>query len=141
MSDQIFKNLIIRKRWNFTNTIMQKKKIDSQIVGLLRILNMDIPRQGVSLDNFEYISKVPFLWSLSNFEKNNSYVLWFLNVLTFFFTEPFNWLMGWYGAISFHHMISLLDKHFFPKWLQVLRQWLTNTPNFDEVTKWYVMIE
>lgn len=52
--------------------------------------------------------------------------------------EPFHWVMAWKDIISVHHMVSILDKHFFPKWLQVLRSWLGNSPNYDEVTKWYL---
>jgi len=48
-----------------------------------------------------------------------------LDFFLLFILEPFNWLMSWKNVISLHHMISILDKHFFPKWLQVLRQWLT----------------
>ncbi len=34
-------------------------------------------------------------------------------------------------------MVALFEKHFFPKWHQVLHSWLTNAPNYDEITKWY----
>ena len=44
--------------------------------------------------------------------------------------------MEWKDIISVHHMVSILDKHFFPKWLQVLQKWLSSQPNYDEVTKW-----
>ena len=52
--------------------------------------------------------------------------------------EPFHWVMGWKDIISVHHMVSILDKQFFPRWLQVLRKWLSSQPNYDEVTKWYL---
>lgn len=52
--------------------------------------------------------------------------------------EPFHWMMSWEDIISLHHMVSILDKYLFPKWLQVLRKWLTSSPNYDEVTKWYL---
>ena len=35
-------------------------------------------------------------------------------------------------------MAGLLDKFFFPKWLQVLALWLNHSPNYDQVTNWYM---
>ncbi|EDO49456.1 predicted protein [Nematostella vectensis] len=52
--------------------------------------------------------------------------------------EPFHWVMSWKEIIPLQHFVSLLDKHFFPKWSQVLRSWLSSNPNYDEVTKWYM---
>eukprot|EP00794_Sanderia_malayensis_P003562 gene3562-4067_t len=52
--------------------------------------------------------------------------------------EPFQWIMSWKDMLSLQHIVSILEKHFFQKWLQVLRQWLCNEPNYDEVTKWYL---
>ena len=33
--------------------------------------------------------------------------------------EPFNWVMDWESMLSLSSLMSLLDKNFFPKWLQV----------------------
>ncbi|TSM04900.1 Tuftelin-interacting protein 11 [Bagarius yarrelli] len=52
--------------------------------------------------------------------------------------EPFNWVMDWEGMLSLSCMVGLLDKHFFNKWLQVLCSWLSSSPNYDEITKWYL---
>lgn len=52
--------------------------------------------------------------------------------------EPFNWVMDWEGMLSLSTMVGLLDKNFFPKWLQVLCSWLSNNPNYEEITKWYL---
>lgn len=52
--------------------------------------------------------------------------------------EPFHWVMDWEGMLSPSSLISLLDKNFFPKWLQVLCSWLSNSPNYEEITKWYL---
>ena len=35
-------------------------------------------------------------------------------------------------------MVAMLEKTFFPKWLQVLCSWMSNMPNYDEITKWYL---
>ncbi|XP_008334939.1 tuftelin-interacting protein 11 [Cynoglossus semilaevis] len=52
--------------------------------------------------------------------------------------EPFHWVMDWEGMLSPSSLVSLLDKNFFPKWLQVLCSWLSNNPNYEEITKWYL---
>ncbi|XP_029915846.1 tuftelin-interacting protein 11 [Myripristis murdjan] len=52
--------------------------------------------------------------------------------------EPFHWVMDWEGMLSPSSLVSLLDKNFFPKWLQVLCSWLSNSPNYEEITKWYL---
>ncbi|XP_072046087.1 tuftelin-interacting protein 11-like [Amphiura filiformis] len=51
--------------------------------------------------------------------------------------EPFHWVMAWDDFVPKTAMLSLFEKHFFPKWLQVLSSWLNNRPNYEEVTKWY----
>lgn len=33
--------------------------------------------------------------------------------------EPFHWVMDWEGMLSPSSLVSLLDKNFFSKWLQV----------------------
>eukprot|EP00955_Chlamydomonas_euryale_P045855 353259-Chlamydomonas_euryale.AAC.3 len=35
-------------------------------------------------------------------------------------------------------MVSLLEVGFFPKWHAVLAYWLSASPNYDEVTRWYL---
>ncbi|MED6292995.1 Tuftelin-interacting protein 11 [Characodon lateralis] len=52
--------------------------------------------------------------------------------------EPFHWVMDWEGMLSPSSLVSLLDKNFFSKWLQVLCSWLSNSPNYEEITKWYL---
>lgn len=52
--------------------------------------------------------------------------------------DPFNWVMDWECMLSVSSMVGLLDKNFFPKWLQVLCSWLSNNPNYEEITKWYL---
>lgn len=52
--------------------------------------------------------------------------------------EPFHWIISWRDIIALPHMISILEKAFFTKWLQVLCTWLSNMPNYEEVTNWYL---
>lgn len=51
--------------------------------------------------------------------------------------DVWNWVMAWQDMIPEPCMVTLLEKNFFPKWLQVLYTWLTHSPNYEEVTKWY----
>uniref|UniRef100_A0AAG5DHQ3 G-patch domain-containing protein n=1 Tax=Anopheles atroparvus TaxID=41427 RepID=A0AAG5DHQ3_ANOAO len=51
--------------------------------------------------------------------------------------EIFNQVWEWYELISPLQMANMLDKFFFPKWLQTLVIWLNQSPNFDQVSRWY----
>ncbi|KAL1131040.1 hypothetical protein AAG570_012277 [Ranatra chinensis] len=51
--------------------------------------------------------------------------------------DNWNWVMEWTGMLPESVMADLLNKAFFPKWLQVLTMWLNINPNYDQVTKWY----
>jgi len=52
--------------------------------------------------------------------------------------EPWNWVMSWVDMLPQSSLVTLLDKHFFPRWLQVLGTWLSGpNPNYYEVTSWY----
>ena len=51
--------------------------------------------------------------------------------------EPWNWTMQWQELMPLPAYVSLLENNFFPKWHQVLCTWLSNNPNYEEVTKWY----
>ncbi|XP_062546790.1 septin-interacting protein 1 [Armigeres subalbatus] len=51
--------------------------------------------------------------------------------------EIFNQVWEWSELISTIQMASILDKFFFPKWIQTLVLWLNQSPNFDQVTRWY----
>lgn len=51
---------------------------------------------------------------------------------------PWHWVMSWASVLPRPQLISLLEKHFFPKWHAVLQHWLAHSPDFDEVTAWYL---
>lgn len=52
--------------------------------------------------------------------------------------EQWNWVMDWQELLPVHNMASLLERYFFPKWLQILTLWLNHAPNYDEITNWYM---
>jgi len=46
--------------------------------------------------------------------------------------------MSWVDMLPHSSFVTLLEKHFFPRWLQVLGTWLSGpNPNYYEVTSWY----
>lgn len=46
--------------------------------------------------------------------------------------------MSWVDMLPHSSLVTLLEKHFFPRWLQVLGTWLSGpNPNYYEVTSWY----
>jgi len=46
--------------------------------------------------------------------------------------------MSWVDMLPHNSLVTLLEKHFFPRWLQVLGTWLSGpNPNYYEVTSWY----
>ncbi|XP_066602843.1 septin-interacting protein 1 [Prorops nasuta] len=51
--------------------------------------------------------------------------------------DQWNWVYEWKDLLPVHIMAGLLDKFFFPKWLQVLALWLTHSPDYDQVNNWY----
>ena len=46
--------------------------------------------------------------------------------------------MEWNNLLPPVVMAGLWANEFFPRWLEVLQVWLVNSPNFDEVTRWYL---
>lgn len=59
----------------------------------------------------------------------------FLTIL--FLTEPWNQVWEWHELIPSIQMAQLLDKYFFPKWMQVLVLWLNQSPDYGEISRWY----
>lgn len=45
--------------------------------------------------------------------------------------------MEWNDMLSVGNMTLILDKFFFPRWLQTLAVWLNHNPNYTQVTEWY----
>ncbi|KAH8262818.1 hypothetical protein KR044_000592 [Drosophila immigrans] len=51
--------------------------------------------------------------------------------------ELWHQVWEWHELIPAHHMAQLLDKHFFPRWMQVLVMWLNQSPDYAEISRWY----
>lgn len=51
--------------------------------------------------------------------------------------EPWHWVMDWSDMLSIGNMTLILDKFFFPRWLQTLAMWLNHNPDYAQVTEWY----
>lgn len=52
--------------------------------------------------------------------------------------DPFNWVMAWVDMIPERVMLQMLRMEFFPKWFQALNTWLSHSPDFEEVSRWYL---
>ena len=46
--------------------------------------------------------------------------------------------MSWKDMMPVQPMVAMLESSFFPKWQQVLVAWLSNMPNYQDITKWYL---
>ncbi|XP_034100066.2 septin-interacting protein 1 [Drosophila albomicans] len=51
--------------------------------------------------------------------------------------ELWHQVWEWHELIPAPHMAQLLDKHFFPRWMQVLVMWLNQSPDYAEISRWY----
>ena len=51
---------------------------------------------------------------------------------------PWHWVTAWAPVMPAALLVNLLEVHFFPKWQDVLRAWVTHSPNYMEVEQWYL---
>lgn len=51
--------------------------------------------------------------------------------------EQWNQVWEWHEIISPVMMAQMLNKYFFPKWIQTIVIWLNQNPNFEQVSRWY----
>lgn len=51
--------------------------------------------------------------------------------------EYWNQFWEWHELIAPQMVAQLLDKFFFPRWMQTLVIWLNQSPNLDQVARWY----
>lgn len=59
-------------------------------------------------------------------------------IITFFVSaECWNQVWEWHEIVPAVLMAQLLEKFFFPKWMQTLVIWLNQSPNLDQVSRWY----
>ena len=52
--------------------------------------------------------------------------------------EPFNDVMRWRDLLTTSQIVDLFCHHFFPKWLGILDSWLRSSPDFQEISRWYL---
>mmetsp|Transcript_26073 Transcript_26073/g.50629 ORF Transcript_26073/g.50629 Transcript_26073/m.50629 type:complete len:564 (+) Transcript_26073:266-1957(+) len=52
--------------------------------------------------------------------------------------SPFHAVMHWSELLPTELLAKLLLERFFPKWLLTLQHWLSQQPDFGEVSRWYV---
>ena len=79
--------------------------------------------------------------SISSFDLlyNFLFPMLFMNCFFNIFIEPFHWVMEWEDIITQQHFISLLEKHFFPRWIQVCREDMSfNSPRLWAGSHWSV---
>ncbi|KAF1330240.1 Stip-like protein, partial [Globisporangium splendens] len=51
--------------------------------------------------------------------------------------EALMWVLAWKDHLPERQFVALFEGEFFPKWLKVLRRWVTESPNLMELEKWY----
>ncbi|GLD93030.1 hypothetical protein PINS_up001622 [Pythium insidiosum] len=51
--------------------------------------------------------------------------------------DSLEWVFAWHDHLPRRQFVALLEGEFFPKWLRVLRQWISASPNLHEVVTWY----
>lgn len=61
----------------------------------------------------------------------------FLKFIFFLNLELWNQVWEWNEIIPNVLLTQILEKYFFPKWIQTLVIWLNQQPNLDQVSRWY----
>lgn len=61
----------------------------------------------------------------------------YFNKLNLKISDAWNWVMDWRDMLSIGNLCLILDKYFFPRWLQTLAMWLNHNPDYNQVTDWY----
>ena len=51
--------------------------------------------------------------------------------------DEWHWVMNWKDLMPLSSMVFMLEKCFFPKWLQVLHAWVNHAPNYQEIVVWF----
>lgn len=51
--------------------------------------------------------------------------------------DSWQWFTAWGDIAPVPALVAILDKHFFPKFHQVLFQWLQTTRNYDDILNWF----
>jgi len=51
--------------------------------------------------------------------------------------ELWHQVWEWHELIDPMYTAQLLDRHFFPRWMQVLVVWLNQSPDYAEISRWY----
>lgn len=52
--------------------------------------------------------------------------------------DAWMWFVSWTDLASLKDMLEILDRTFFPKMLDYLCKWLNSSPNYEQVSAWYV---
>ncbi|RLN26888.1 hypothetical protein BBO99_00000026 [Phytophthora kernoviae] len=55
--------------------------------------------------------------------------------------EALKWVLAWKDHLPQRQFVALFEGEFFPKWLKVLRKWVSGTPNLSELEKWLLVPE
>ncbi|GMF47469.1 unnamed protein product [Phytophthora fragariaefolia] len=51
--------------------------------------------------------------------------------------DALRWVLAWKDHLPHRQFIALLEGEFFPKWIKVLRKWVSGSPSLVELEKWY----
>eukprot|EP00698_Gefionella_okellyi_P005790 TRINITY_DN15243_c0_g1_i1.p1 TRINITY_DN15243_c0_g1~~TRINITY_DN15243_c0_g1_i1.p1 ORF type:complete len:834 (-),score=217.77 TRINITY_DN15243_c0_g1_i1:33-2465(-) len=52
--------------------------------------------------------------------------------------DVFEAVVVWHDLLSEQHFFTMLEHEFWPKWFKMLHSWLLSSPDYDEITAWYM---